>query len=57
MKIIPLIGTILDRHKTDNAREIADTVKSVQDYNIMMGILEDPSEGEEMDEMEGMSDE
>ena len=57
MKIIPLIGNIIDRHKTDNAREIADGVKSVTDYNIMMGILEDPSEDEEMDEMEGMEDE
>ena len=57
MKIIPLIGNIIDRHKSDNAREIAENVKSVQDYNIMMGILEDPSEDEEMDEMEGMEDE
>ena len=52
MKIIPLIGSILDRHKTDNAREIAESVKSVTDYNIMMGILEDPAEGDEMEEME-----
>lgn len=52
MKIIPLIGSILDRHKTDNAREIAEGVKSVTDYNIMMGNLEDPAEGDEMEEME-----
>lgn len=52
MKIIPLIGSILDRHKTDNAREIAEGVKAVTDYNIMMGNLEDPAEGEEMEEME-----
>ena len=52
MKIIPLIGSILDRHKTDNAREIAEGVKSVTDYNIMMGNLEDPAEGEEMEEKE-----
>ena len=57
MKIIPLIGSILDRHKTDNAREIAEGVKSVTDYNIMMGNLEDPAEGEEMEEMEEMENE
>lgn len=44
MKIIPLIGSILERHKTDNAREVAEGVKAVTDYNIMMGNLEDPSE-------------
>ena len=54
MKIIPLIGSILDRHKTDNAREVAEGVKAVSDYNIMMGNLEDPSDGEEM---EGFEDE
>ena len=52
MKIIPLIGSILERHKTDNAREVADGVKAVTDYNIMMGNLEDPSEGDEMEEFE-----
>ena len=52
MKVIPLIGTILDRHKTDNARGIADKVAAVIDYNVMMGILEDPDVGEEPEEVE-----
>ena len=52
MKIIPLIGSILERHKIDNAREVAEGVKSVTDYNIMMGNLEDHAEGDEMEEIE-----
>jgi len=52
MKVVPLIGTVLERHRTDNAREIAENVKAVQDYNIMMGNLEDPSEGDEMEKFE-----
>lgn len=52
MKIIPLIGTILDRHKTDNAKATAEKVDAVQTYNIMLGILEDPNEDIEEDEEE-----
>ena len=47
MKVIPLTSTILDRHLAENARATAEDVKAVQDYNIMMGNLEDPSEEEE----------
>lgn len=56
MKIIPLVGTILERLRADNDREKATKVEAVQEYNIMMGILEDPTEGDE-DEMEGKDDE
>lgn len=47
MKIIRLAGTILERHLNENARALAEEMKAVQDYNIMMGNLEDPSEDEE----------
>ena len=45
-----LIGTILEKHLQENARATTETVKAVQDYNIMMGNLEDPSEEDEMEE-------
>lgn len=44
---VPLKGTILERHLEENERaELAD-LRAVQDYNIMMGNIEDPSEEEE----------
>lgn len=55
MKIIPLVGTILERLRADNEREQAAKVNAIQEYNIMMGILEDPSESE--DETEEDTDE
>ncbi|MBR2548779.1 MAG: hypothetical protein IKG47_00255 [Oscillospiraceae bacterium] len=53
MKVIPLTSTILDRHLAENARATAEDVKAVQDYNIMMGILEDPSAEETEEENNG----
>lgn len=50
MKVIPLNGTILERHITDNAIGRAAELKAVQDYNIMMGNIEDPKEGDEPNE-------
>lgn len=50
MKIIPLIGTILERHKADNAKAIAEKVEAIQEYNIMMGILEDPNAEEDQED-------
>lgn len=47
LKIIPLIGTLFERHKADNAKAIAEKVEAIQEYNIMMGLLEDPSEEDE----------
>lgn len=44
MKMIPLVGTIIDRHKAESTREISENTKAITDYNIMMGNLEDPSE-------------
>lgn len=55
MKIIPLVGTILERLRADNEREKAAKVEAIQEYNIMMGILEDPSENDE--DLEGEDDE
>ena len=37
-------------HDAMNARAEAESLKAVQDYNIMMGALEDPAEEEEDDE-------
>ena len=51
MKIIQLIGTILERHQNENTRAMAEDMKAVQDYNIMMGNREDPAE--DVEEMEG----
>lgn len=53
MKIIPLMGTILERLRADNEREKTAKVEAIQEYNIMMGILEDPSEGDDETEDEG----
>lgn len=50
MKVTSLAGTILERHQNENARAKTEDMKSVQDYNIMMGNLEDPNEEEETNE-------
>ena len=44
---IPPSDTILERHLNENARALAERARAVQEYNIMMGYLEDPSEEEE----------
>ena len=51
---IPPSDTILERHLNENARALAERANAVQEYNIMMGYLEDPSEE---DEEEGEDDE
>lgn len=50
MKIIQLVGTILERHQNENARAMAEETKAITDYNIMMGNLEDPAAEEESEE-------
>ena len=50
---IPPSDTILERHLNENARALAERARAVQEYNIMMGYLEDPNEDEE----EGEEDE
>lgn len=39
-----------ERAMTDMAKAAAAHVKAVTDYNIMMGVLDDPAEEEETDE-------
>ena len=51
MRIIQLVGTILERHQNENTRAKAEELQAITDYNIMMGNLEDPAEGEEMEDM------
>lgn len=44
IKVIPPRERIIERHLNENAREVVADVKAVQDYNLMMGNLEDPNE-------------
>ena len=46
MQIVPKRERIIDRILEENERAMAADMKAVQDYNIMMGILADPNEGE-----------
>jgi len=53
MSIVIRKGEIARKRKDQEAaqtKETASHVKAVQDYNIMMGILEDPGEEDEEDE-------
>lgn len=47
-----LTGTIYERHQYENLLAQAAEMKAVQDYNLMMGNLEDPAEDGEEDETE-----
>lgn len=51
IKTIVPTETPYERKMNEIARAMAAEVKAVQDYNIMMGVLEDPAEDEE-DEQE-----
>ena len=49
MESVKRTGTILERHLNELNRAETAKLKAVQDYNIMMGILEDPDDdGEEV---------
>lgn len=50
MKINKLSTTIEEQTERERAQAITAHNKAVQDYNVMMGILEDPSEEDEEDE-------
>ncbi len=50
MQIVPMTGTLIDRHNEENAQAIAESSRAAIDYNIMMGILEDPNEEEESED-------
>ena len=50
IKTIPRTESPYERAIDDNTRATAARVKAVQDYNIMMGILDDPTEEGENDE-------
>ena len=49
MNVIPRNGRIIDRILDDNARAAIADQKAVIDYNVMMGIIEDPAEEGEAD--------
>ncbi len=50
MKIEKIAGTPEQQAEQEYAEATAARAKAVQDYNIMMGILEDPSEEDEEEE-------
>lgn len=52
MYINKIGSTVEKQAEEEYAASIAAHSKAVQDYNIMMGILEDPSDDEEDDEDE-----
>lgn len=52
MRIKPLVISVEEQTEQEMAAATAARAKAVQDYNIMMGILEDPSEDEEGEEDE-----
>lgn len=47
INVIKPSGRIIDRHYDENMRADLADIKAVQDYNIMMGVMEDPGEEEE----------
>lgn len=53
MYSVRLKGTILERHLDEIDRAQTAELKAVMDYNIMMGVLEDPAEGEDEEEVNG----
>ena len=53
MRIEKLSMTPQQQAEKENAEAHAANTKAVQDYNIMMGNLEDPSEGDEEEEING----
>lgn len=52
MRVNKLAITLEQQAEQEHAQAIAAHNKAVQDYNIMMGNLEDPSEEEEADDYE-----
>ena len=53
MRIEKLSMTPQQQAEKENAEALAANTKAGQDYNIMMGNLEDPSEGDEEEEING----
>ncbi len=53
MRIEKLSMTPQQQAEKENAEALTANTKAVQDYNIMMGNLEDPSEGDEEEEING----
>ena len=52
MKVIRPTETILQRHESENTQARAAQLKAITDYNIMMGLLEDPNAEEDEEEEE-----
>ena len=52
MKVIRPTETILQRHERENTQARAAQLKAITDYNIMMGLLEDPNAEEDEEEEE-----
>ena len=52
-KLRPRTESPYEKKMKENAIAEAAQTKAIQDYNIMMGSLEDPSEGDEEEEING----
>ena len=51
IKVTPLAGKIIDRHLNETVRAILEDIKAVQQYNIMMGELRDPTAEEDTEDV------
>ena len=49
IQVITPVGRLIDRHLEENLRAVVADLQAVQDYNIMMGTMEDPREEDEED--------
>lgn len=49
IKVITPVNRVIERHLEENLRAAVADIQAVQDYNIMMGMMEDPREEEDDD--------
>lgn len=47
MKLKRITGSLFDRHQQENMQALAKDLQAILDYNVMMGVIEDPTENEE----------
>lgn len=52
MKLKQITGSLFDRHQAENMQALAKDLQAILDYNVMMGVLEDPMAYEDEDEEE-----
>lgn len=47
MKLKQITGSLFDRHQQENMQALAKDLQAILDYNVMMGVIEDPMTFEE----------